>query len=434
MTEPLSPNTQAILLLTAPLIIGRDRSAVDLLTPTQYKRLAQALRERDRQPADLLGPDADALGADLATALGPRINRDGLRALLDRGFQLTQALERWQARAIWVLSRADADYPRRLKTRLKDDAPAVLYGCGDRGLFETGGLAVVGSRHVDEILIEYAESVGRLVAKAGGTLVSGAARGIDQAAMRGALQVGGRAVGVLADSLATAAVNRENRDLLLDQRLLLVSPYDPAAGFNVGNAMQRNKLIYALADAALVVSSDFKKGGTWTGAVEQLQKHRTIPVYVRPTAESDRGLDGLRELGACSWPELKEPEDLAALLDTRGEPTPQPKTAPAEVPDTPKLAELKTAATAATEPPQASASTPTPLTPAEELFATVRTLVARLDVPKTEAEIAETLNISKPQAKEWLSRLVDEGVVEKLSRPVRYRSANGLPRQHCLFG
>jgi DNA processing protein len=58
MTEPLSPNAQAILLLTAPLIVGRDRSPVDLLTPAQYKRLAQALREQDRQPADLLGPSA----------------------------------------------------------------------------------------------------------------------------------------------------------------------------------------------------------------------------------------------------------------------------------------------------------------------------------------------------------------------------------------
>lgn len=86
----------------------------------------------------------------------------------------------------------------------------------------------------------------------------------NQAAMRGALQAGGRAVGVLGDSLASAAVNRENSDLILDEHLLLVSPYDPAAGFNVGNAMQRNKLIYALADAALVVSSDHRKGGTWS--------------------------------------------------------------------------------------------------------------------------------------------------------------------------
>jgi DNA processing protein len=63
----------------------------------------------------------------------------------------------------------------------------------------------------------------------------------------------------------------------MEGQLVLVSPYDPGAGFNVGNAMQRNKLIYALADAALVVNSDFEKGGTWTGAVEQLDKLKLVP-------------------------------------------------------------------------------------------------------------------------------------------------------------
>lgn len=76
----------------------------------------------------------------------------------------------------------------------------------------------------------------------------------------------------MADSLERAALNREHRNLLMDERLVLISPCDPSAGFNVGHAMQRNKLIYALADAALVVSSDYEKGGTWAGAVEQLEK------------------------------------------------------------------------------------------------------------------------------------------------------------------
>ena len=69
--------------------------------------------------------------------------RTRLQKLLGRGFLLSQVIERWQARAIWVVSRADAEYPRRLKTRLREDAPAVLYGCGDMALLETGGLAVV---------------------------------------------------------------------------------------------------------------------------------------------------------------------------------------------------------------------------------------------------------------------------------------------------
>ena len=58
MTATLSPNTQAILLLTAPLIAGRGTSSSELLSPGEYKRLARHLREIQRQPADLVSPDA----------------------------------------------------------------------------------------------------------------------------------------------------------------------------------------------------------------------------------------------------------------------------------------------------------------------------------------------------------------------------------------
>jgi DNA processing protein len=61
MTPALSPNTQAILLLTAPLIAGRGSSSSELLSPGEYKRLARHLREIQRQPADLVSPDASEL-------------------------------------------------------------------------------------------------------------------------------------------------------------------------------------------------------------------------------------------------------------------------------------------------------------------------------------------------------------------------------------
>src|SRR4029079_4030992 len=113
------------------------------------------------------------------------------------------------------------------------------------------------------------------------TLISGGARGIDQASMRGAAESNGAVVGVLADSLERAAVNSGNRELLFDSKLTLITVFDPSAGFNVGHAMQRNRLIYALCDAALVVNSDHGKGGTWAGAIEQLEKLHFVPMYVR---------------------------------------------------------------------------------------------------------------------------------------------------------
>jgi len=315
MSPLLSPNTQAILLLTAPLMVGRSETSSETLRPSEYKRVAGRLIQIDRLPSDLIGPDAEELFPDLEET----IEIDRLQRLLARGFQLSQAIERWQARSIWVAGVTDDSYPKRIRQRLNEHAPPVIYGCGNTGLLDSGGLAVVGSREVDEQLVEFTLAVGKLAAEANQTLVSGGARGIDQASMRGALEAGGKAVGVMADSLERAAMNREHRELLMEDRLALISPYDPSAGFNVGHAMQRNKLIYALADAALVVNSDYEKGGTWAGAIEQLEKLHFVPVYVRDAGNgggSTKALAALQKKGALAWPNQMNADELVGLLGT----------------------------------------------------------------------------------------------------------------------
>lgn len=311
MTGVVSANTKAILLLTAPLLIGgRSRDPAELVSQSEYKRLRVRLAELGKQPADLLGTDAEALAMAMADLIGP----SRVRALLGRGFLLAQAIERWHSRAIWVISRADTGYPKRLRERLRDDAPPVLYGCGDRALLERGGLAVVGSRAAEPSLLEYAAAAGGLAARAGITVVSGGARGIDRAAMGGSLDAGGRVIGVLGDGLESAAVNRESRDSLLQGRLVLISPYDPLAPFLAGHAMQRNKVVYALADVGLVVSADHGKGGTWAGAVEQLEKYRAVPVFVRTTGSNSEALAALLRRGAQGWPEPRTLDELRSAV------------------------------------------------------------------------------------------------------------------------
>jgi predicted Rossmann fold nucleotide-binding protein DprA/Smf involved in DNA uptake len=84
--------------------------------------------------------------------------------------------------------------------------------------------------------------------------------------------------------------------------LALVTPYAPGAGFSVGAAMGRNKLIYALADYALVIASDVDKGGTWAGATEAL-KARWIPVFVLDGLQSPEGNRQLLQKGAVPLPD-----------------------------------------------------------------------------------------------------------------------------------
>lgn len=419
MSEALSPNTKAILLLTAPLVAGRGENSTDILTPSEYKKFARCLIELNAKPADLLTPSVDQLLRDCRHL----IDKARVEHLLARGFLLSQVVERWHARAIWVVSRADSTYPQRLKSRLRENAPAVIYGCGDRKILDSGGLAVVGSRNADEALIEYTQEVGRLAASAGRTVVSGGARGIDQAAMRGALDAGGRVTGVLADSLESMAMQREHRNMLLDGRLVLISPYDPSARFNVGHAMQRNKLIYALADAALVVSADLNKGGTWAGATEQLEKLRLVPVFVRRTVEPSGALDVLAKKGALPWP---DPVDVVGLNAAIAHPAPEyapsrgqnqfsfpsPKEGAGRVRDAEPPASAATSDHVAVSPD---------LEFADEVFTTARSVVLRvLNEPMKSADVARCLGVTEPQAQVWLTRLVDEGVLEKSRKPVRY--------------
>ncbi len=425
MTGSLSPNTQAILLLTAPLLTGRKSGAAELLTPSEYRRLAQQLRSVQRQPADLMGGDAGELLRESARLLEPT----RLERLLGRGFQLSQAIERWQSRAIWVISRADAAYPRRLKARLRDAAPPALYGCGDAPLLEVGGLAVVGSRQVSDELLAYTEQVGAQVAETGKAVISGGARGVDQAAVRGAVNAGGLGVAMVADSLEKAAVNRDNRAPIMDGRLVLVSPFDPASNFNVGHAMQRNKLIYALADMSLVVNSDVERGGTWAGAVEQLSKLHFCPVYVRSTGGASAALDALIRLGARHWPNPATGAELEALLasppahSVQHSPTDAPMfTYPqgADVREAPLVYEQAVEPVPAT-PPDPMALETASLAPADHLFSVVRIIMRDyLAVPRKEAEVATALGVSAAQAKTWLQRLVDEGTVEKRKKPVGF--------------
>lgn len=309
----ISENTRAVLLLTAPLIVGTaGAEGPAVLSSSEFIKLTHRLKDLAADSSALLGPAK----AELLQALSPVLSPERLESLLDRGFQMSQALEKWNARGIWIMSRTDPDYPEQLTIKLKERAPGLIYGCGDKSVLRKGGLAVVGSRDADEQSLDFTRSVGRLAAAARVTIISGGAKGVDRAAMQGALEAGGTAVGVLAEQLIRMAVAPDCREPIREERLTLVSLVDPAARFHVGNAMQRNKIIYGLADAGLVVSSDVNKGGTWAGAIEQLQRFKSCPIYVRSGAAAPDGNRELQNRGALPWPQPETGDELKLALNT----------------------------------------------------------------------------------------------------------------------
>lgn len=304
----MSEDAKAILMLCAHL------GGVSEFAPLELREYNQAvlwLKSKKMRPAGLLSMEH---GSALSQETG--IPEQRLNALLKRGVQLGFAVEKWNQGGIWVVCRSDQDYPARFMKQLKEKAPPVLFGAGERSLLKGGGLAIVGSRNVDAEGETFAREVAAWCARGGLPVVSGGARGVDQIAMSSALESGGVVIGVLSDTLLRTSVSRECRSALSEGRLLLLSPYHPEAGFTVGNAMGRNKLIYAMADYGLVVSADHKKGGTWAGAEEELKRKPGRPVFVRLTGSVPLGNRKLAELGAWPFPAPTKgnPEQVLAAV------------------------------------------------------------------------------------------------------------------------
>jgi predicted Rossmann fold nucleotide-binding protein DprA/Smf involved in DNA uptake len=199
---------------------------------------------------------------------------------------------------------------------LGKQAPPVLFGAGATDLLDRAGVAIVGSRDVDTAGSEFAAEVGRRCADAGSIVVSGGARGVDRLALGGALDVDGAGVAVLAESLDRLARGTENRRYVADGQLTLVSPFHPGAGFAVGNAMARNKLVYCLAEYAIVVSSAKESGGTWQGAVENLRQG-WVPLFVRDGKDVPEGNRALVGKGAIALEALPDAGNFTEWLSGR---------------------------------------------------------------------------------------------------------------------
>lgn len=405
----LSPNTQAILLLTA-YFSKADPSDVKPLGPAEWGRFAAWLKDNGKRPDELM---SGSLAEDLAGWTDSKITRDRIARLLDRGTALGIAAEKWVRSGLWVLTRSDAEYPKVLKQRLQASSPPILFGFGNQKLLSSGGIAVVGSRHADSNDTTYAERLGQVAANAGKSIVSGGARGIDEAAMLGALAAEGTAVGVLSDNLMRAGSSKKYRSNLADNSLVLISPYQPDAGFNVGNAMGRNKYIYCLSDFAVVVHSGVS-GGTITGATENLRR-KWVPVWVKETDDPEAGNSEIVRLGA-SWAPAsiddldienlsnQEADDARAAQNLNTLEDNREATETEELDDEPEF---------------------------YELF--LRKIEAACSLePKTVDELETAFDVTKTQLNAWLKRAVEDGRLKKLTRPVRYELTVNDP-QRSMF-
>ncbi len=361
------------------------------LSIPEYNALARWLHEAGLKPGSLLD-EGGARALPESVPDGP--NRERVEALLARGLSLSVLLEKWAARGIRAVTRSDSAYPQKLMRRLKAQRPPILFVAGDLDLASRRSVAVVGSRDADEAALDLTMRIGQWTAGKGLATVSGGARGIDSVAVLSALEAGGSAVAVLADGLSRAVLDGRYRDAIGAGRLLLACPYSPEIGFLVGNAMGRNKLVYALSDAAVVVSSAEGSGGTWAGATEAL-RNAWVPVFVDGRAYAPSGNRALLAKGARAF--AFEELDRAVDRYETAPPTPDPGAEtgivvaePVVVPETVEVGPVF-----------------------DRVWPLLRLALAE---PSAAAEVAREIGVRAEQALDWLTLAEAKGLARKSGR------------------
>ena len=287
----------------------------------------------------------------------------------------------------------------------------------------------------------FTQKVARRCAEQQVQVVSGGARGVDREALGAALEAGGTIVAVPAESLLKVVTDRTARNAIRDQQLTVVTPYDPEMGFTVGRAMSRNKIIYALADYALVVQFKTNEGGTWAGAVEQLGRNKPgsvgVPVFVRVANNPEDGWRKLQSKGARPFPEQEFFKgNVMEVLKPVAVPLPDlfPATPSTEPLSTPPIS--ADAGKGVQEPlvqavvmaPLTPSEIPLPIPSPEPITATLAAaeddtcyrscltlLLGSLRQEPTKkqlSEIAKRLDLVPQQFNKWLDRAVKEGQVK----------------------
>ena len=170
-----------------------------------------------------------------------------------------------------ILTIQDAGYPNRLRNIY--DPPCLLYVRGRLPAFDDeASIAVVGTRDCTPYGISSAEKLGYGLAAGGAVVVSGLARGVDSAALRGALRAGGTVTAVLGNGL-DVVYPPENRYLYEDVAAAgaLVSEYPPGTSPEARHFPVRNRIMSGLCVATLVVEAPARSGALITAgtALEQ---------------------------------------------------------------------------------------------------------------------------------------------------------------------
>jgi DNA processing protein len=207
------------------------------------------------------------------------------------------------------------------------DPPLLLFVLGRLALLARPAVAIVGSRDHTRYGAEICRQIASLVARSGGVVVSGMARGLDATAHQAALDANGPTIGVLGNGLGVIypAANRELYEQVARDGLL-VSEFPPGERPNAGSFPRRNRLVSGLARVTVVVEAAEGSGALITADTALQQGSDVVAVPGPITSPTSFGTNRLIRDGATPY---LEPADLFQFLpELAPPPEPSPDTGP----------------------------------------------------------------------------------------------------------
>ncbi len=166
-----------------------------------------------------------------------------------------------EAYSVWP--RGGSAYPAALEDLTFP--PEQLFALGDPATLDVPRVAIVGTRDATGYGLRVTRAIAGELARAGVCIISGMARGVDAAAHRAALDVGGRTVAVMGTGIDVPyPVGHRELHELLSRRGMVLSEYGPGVRAHKGAFPRRNRIIAALAPVTIVVEAGERSGANNT--------------------------------------------------------------------------------------------------------------------------------------------------------------------------
>lgn len=293
----------AILLLCAYFNNGEEEQYKPLAA-VEYGKFAIWLNANNYKPEDLFDKLAEIFSPDPCPV--SKITMERIEYLFSRGRSLAMALEGWERKSIWFLTRQCPNYPKLLLERLQAKAPPVLFGVGEPELLNSNICGFVGSKNDNQQLIDFSQDQALLMNEEGFTVASDCTSGSENEALLSALAAGGKGVGLVADKLLKFSLQKQYRKYLTQEKMVLISPFYPDGLTNKSSIKANKAYIHGISNSIVVINCT-DNDQTFKGVHAHLKK-KWATIYFNSVIGDD-AKEKLLALGAKSiGPPITETE------------------------------------------------------------------------------------------------------------------------------